>query len=68
MSDYSDAVHAERAACVHLALECIKRLSELGALDPLYRADDLRQVSDAALSASDLLLSSLNASTGPTAH
>lgn len=68
MSDYSDSVHAERVACVHLALECIKRLSELCALDPLYRADDLRQVSDAALRASDLLLSSGLPSTGPTAH
>lgn len=58
MSDQADLVMAERAALVLCALDCIQRLATLSTLAPVYRVDDLRQISDAAESAAWNVLSS----------
>lgn len=48
MSDPADPVMAERAALVLCSLDCIRRLANLDALDPVFRVDDLQQISAAA--------------------
>lgn len=48
MSDQADLVMAERAALVLCALDCIRRLANFDALDPVFRVDDLQQISAAA--------------------
>lgn len=48
MSDTADTVMAERAALVLCSLDCLRRLANLDALDPVFRVDDLQQISAAA--------------------